>query len=127
MRSAKSGNEPHQPSSAAGDAADREQRLAARAMQRARDEAIASEHDRIAAGLAGAEFGETELARARRHVGEWVQNGTCSSWYANRWSEILSGPPAAVASRMRALAGDERRALFQNTPFGFLLSERVRD
>ena len=27
---------------------------------------------------------------------------------------------------MRGLAGDERKALLQNTPFGFLLSERVR-
>lgn len=109
-----------------GDAVERARRMEARAKQRLRQDVLASEHERIAAALANGEFGERELARAREQVAKWIRGATCGAWYAKRWSEILSGTPAAVAVRLRGLEADERRALVQNTPFGFLLTDRVR-
>ncbi len=84
------------------------------------------EHERIAAGLATSAIGENEMARAREQIRKWILGRTCSPWYASRWTEILAGPPIAVAGKLRDLEADERRALFQNTPFGFLLTDRVR-
>jgi hypothetical protein len=101
-------------------------RAEARAEQRVREELLASEHGRIAGALIAGEYGEQELVRAREQVAKWKRDGTCSSWYVKRWSEILFGPPSEVAMRMRGIEAGERRALYQNTPFGFLLSERVR-
>lgn len=113
------------------DRSDREEseralRSAARAGQRARDELLLSEHERIAVAFATAEYGVAELNRARDQVAKWVRDGTCSQWYAKRWSQILSGSPAAVAAQLRMLESEERMALVQNTPFGFLLAEQVR-
>lgn len=87
---------------------------------------LAAEHDRIARALSAREFGDRELARAREQVEKWRRDGTCSAWYVKRWSETLSGSPSEVAGRMHGLEAGERRALYQNTPFGFLLSEQVR-
>jgi hypothetical protein len=101
-------------------------RSAARAGQRARDELLLSEHERIAAAFASAKYGDAQLNRAREQVGKWIRDGTCSQWYAKRWSQILSGSPAAVAAQLRMLEAEERMALVQNTPFGFLLAKQVR-
>lgn len=101
-------------------------RAEARAKQRARDELLLSEHERIAIALANSEYGEAELARAREQVGKWERDQTCSLWYVRKWSQILLGAPGAVAERMRAIAPEERMALVQNTPFGFLLADQVR-
>ena len=126
MCSAKFQTDVERPVQSGGEEIERAHRTEARARQRAREDVLTSEHERIAMALADSEIGETELARARDQVAKWIRDRTCSSWYANRWSEILSGSPGDVAVRLRGLAGDERKALFQNTPFGFLLSERVR-
>lgn len=101
-------------------------RVEARARQRAREEMLVSEHDRIAARLVAGQIGERELVQARQRVAEWIRNGTCSPSYTKRWSKILSGRPNEVADRLRGINADWRNALFQNTPFGFLLTERVR-
>ena len=59
-------------------------------------------------------------------VAKWIRGRICSPRYSSRWAKILAGSPGTVASRLRALEKSERSALFQNTPFGFLLRDRVR-
>ncbi|MEW6690978.1 MAG: hypothetical protein AB1452_18030 [Pseudomonadota bacterium] len=126
MSGAKSRSNANLPVQSDRDAREDARRSEARAQQRARDELLLSEHERIAAELAAAKLGDPELARAREQVGKWRRDHTCSDWYVHRWTEILSGPPTAVAQRLRALEAGERMALVQNTPFGFLLAEQVR-
>lgn len=94
--------------------------------QQMRDELLVSEHARIAAAFADASYGIDELSRARNQVDKWMRDRTCSPWYVQKWSQMLLGTPAAVAEKMRAVDPEERMALFQNTPFGFLLADRVR-
>ena len=94
--------------------------------QRAYEARLAREHDRVAAGLALGALGAPDLVRARRQVARWVKQGTCSPWYARRWSEILAGKPAEAAARLLALEEGEQKALYQNTPFGFLVGARAR-
>jgi transcriptional regulator with XRE-family HTH domain len=96
-------------------------RAAARAAQRLREESLARAHERIAAKLAIGKAGPQALARARAQVAKWQEHGICSDWYVRRWNAILQGSPRRVAARLIDLEGPEARALFQNTPFGFLV------
>ncbi|MGH7186164.1 MAG: hypothetical protein ACREIB_07815, partial [Pseudomonadota bacterium] len=92
----------------------------------AKQDILVSEHERIAAALASSEIGERELAQARDQVAKWIRGATCSPRYVKRWSKILAGSPVEVADRLLEIEVEERNALFQNTPFGFLLTDRVR-
>lgn len=96
-------------------------RLEARARQRLRDESLALAHARIAARLALGEIGPPEIERARAQVAKWEEQRICSKWYVQRWRAILRGSGRSIASRLLALEPSDARALFQNTPFGFLV------
>lgn len=102
------------------------QRLEARAKQRLYEERLARAHERIAANLALGEIGTDAIARARAQVRKWDEQRICSKWYVERWSEILSGAAPKIAARLLALAPADAKALFQNTPFGFLVREQLR-
>lgn len=101
-------------------------RLEARAKQRLHEVRLARAHERIAAKLALGELGPEALARARAQVGKWQEQRICSDWYIGRWTEILRGPAARIASRLLELDPAEANALFQNTPFGFLVRPEMR-
>jgi HTH-type transcriptional regulator/antitoxin HipB len=96
-------------------------RSEARARQRLREERLARAHDRIAARLALGEIRADAIARARAQVAKWQAQRICSKWYVQRWTAILRGPARSIAARLLALEPADARALFQNTPFGFLV------
>ncbi len=50
----------------------------------------------------------------------------CSQWYIDQWNGILEGSGQQVAAKLARLAGADAQALFQNTPFGFLVREEMR-
>jgi transcriptional regulator with XRE-family HTH domain len=98
----------------------------ARSKQALYEEKLARAHDRIAALLALGEVGDEALERARAQVRKWHEHRICSDWYVARWNEILAGSPAGIAARIVALGKEDARALFQNTPFGFLVRDFLR-
>ena len=126
MNSAKRGERPRKSSVSGAEKLEHALRVEARARQHERDQARADEHERIAAGLEAGEMGERELIRAREQVAKWERHEICSHRYVEYWRAILAGSALEVARRMRGIEASERAALYQNTPFGFLLSERVR-
>jgi HTH-type transcriptional regulator/antitoxin HipB len=101
-------------------------RVEARGKQDLYEEKLASAHYRIAALLALGEISPGDINRARTQVRKWADEQICSSWYINRWSKILAGSGRQVASAMVALGKDDAKALFQNTPFGFLARQFLR-
>lgn len=100
--------------------------MQARAMQTLREEKLARAHDRIAALLALGKIAARDVERARSQVRKWAEQQICSQWYVDRWSVILAGPRREIAARMLALETQDARALFQNTPFGFLVRDFMR-
>jgi transcriptional regulator with XRE-family HTH domain len=102
------------------------ERVEARAAQRIREEKLGRAHERIAARLALGEIAPRDIERARGQVRKWAEQQICSRWYVDRWSEILAGEGPAIASRMLGLNAADAKALFQNTPFGFLVREELR-
>ena len=101
-------------------------RIEARAKQNLYEEKLARAHDRIAASLALGQIGAAEIERARGQVRKWEEHGICSRWYVDRWRAILDGTGRQAAAKLLALEKDDARALFQNTPFGFLVREYLR-
>jgi len=101
-------------------------RLQARADQRLREERLARAHERLAAKLALGGIGPADIARARAQVRKWEVQQICGSWYVRRWTAILRGSARRIAARLLALEPAESRALFQNTPFGFLVRGETR-
>lgn len=101
-------------------------RVEARANQTLRDEKLARAHDRIAAKLALGAIGAVEIGRARAQIRKWREAKLCSRWYVDSWTALLDGTGPQVAAKMLALGGEDARALFQNTPFGFLVREHLR-
>ncbi len=97
------------------------ERASARAQQAIREQKLARAHERIAAMLALDELGEQDLDRARAQVAKWSEHQLCSQWYVAQWTGILDGAPRDVAARLIRLAPGDAKALFQNTPFGFLV------
>ena len=92
-------------------------RLAARVAHAARVQAQRERHLRLAVQLAAdPRAARGRIERARRMVGLWRRNRTCSPQYIRRWTELLALPPAALALRMSSLA-DQEDALFQNSPW----------
>ena len=74
-------------------------------------------HLRLAAELtANPKKAGQKIAKAKRMVGLWARNKTCSPLYIRRWSELLALSPRELARRMATL-GDWEDALFQNTPW----------
>lgn len=100
--------------------------LEARAAQALREEKLARAHDRIAANLALGKVSARDVERARAQVRKWAEQQICSQWYADQWGAILAGPRREIAGRMLALEAEDARALFQNTPFGFLVRDFLR-
>lgn len=114
--------------------ADRDARVGARSMaqvvargrQDVYDEKLARAHDRIAAMLALNALDPGALEQARGQVRKWADQQICSQWYVDRWSGILAGSGRQVAQKILALDVQDARALFQNTPFGFLVRTFLR-
>lgn len=74
-------------------------------------------HLRLALELAGdPRSARRRIGAARRVVGLWAQNRTCSAFYIKRWSELLALPARELAGKMACL-GEWEDALFQNTPW----------
>ena len=95
-------------------------------MQTLREEKLARAHDRIAALLALGKIPVADVGRALNQVRKWADQQICSQWYVDRWSAILAGSRREIAARIIALEKEEARALFQNTPFGFLVRDFLR-
>jgi hypothetical protein len=98
----------------------------ARARQDLYEERLARAHERIAALLALGEVDPGALEQARGQVRKWAEQQLCSRWYVERWSAILEGAGPQVARNILALDKADAKALFQNTPFGFLVRAILR-
>jgi hypothetical protein len=101
--------------------------LQARAKQHQYEAKLARAHDRIAALLALETIDAADIERARGQVRKWSEQQICSRWYIERWSAILAGSSREIAANMLALDNDDAKALFQNTPFGFLARRYLRE
>ena len=98
----------------------------ARATKALHEEKLARAHERIAALLALGKIQASDVGRARSQVRKWADQQICSQWYVDRWSAILAGSRRQIASRIVELEKEDARALFQNTPFGFLVRDFLR-
>lgn len=98
----------------------------ARGRQDLYEEKLARAHERIAAMLALDAVNPGALEQARGQVRKWADQQICSQWYVDRWSGILAGTGAQVAQKILALEKQDAKALFQNTPFGFLVRTILR-
>lgn len=98
----------------------------ARFRQNLYEERLARAHDRIAARLALRQVRPAEIAKARNQVRKWGDRQICSQWYVDRWTALLAGSVREIASRILQLENEDAKALFQNTPFGFLVREYLR-
>lgn len=76
-------------------------------------------HLRLAIHLADDEAAAVALvARTRQRVALWRRNRSCSPFYIDRWSQVLSLPPREIAKQMAAL-GEWEDAMFQNSPWSW--------
>jgi len=98
----------------------------ARGRQDLYEEKLARAHERIAAMLALDAVGPDALEQARGQVRKWADQQICSQWYVDRWNDILAGAGREVAQKILALDKADAQALFQNTPFGFLVRAFLR-
>lgn len=99
-----------------------EERRRARLEQHARIEEQRNRHLRLAVRLAtDRQDAKMLIQKAKRVIGLWRKRKTCSPFYIERWSELLSLRPAELAQRMASL-GDWEDALFQNTPWSWAWS-----
>lgn len=101
-------------------------RSEARAKQSVYEEKLACAHYRIAGLLALGVIGRVDIERARGQVRRWADQHICSPWFIDRWNGILAGSGRQIASTMLSLGKDDARALFQNTPLGFLVRQQLR-
>ncbi len=101
-------------------------RLDARAKQGLHEERLARAHDRVATMLALDAAGPDAIERARSQVRKWADNHICSQWYVDQWGAILAGSGRDIALKMLRLEKSDAKALFQNTPFGFLVRGHMR-
>ncbi len=102
------------------------EQVQARAQQGLYEERLAGAHARLAALLALDLVDHGDLERARGQVRKWAEARICSQWYVDQWTSLLTGSGPQIASNILALGGDDARALFQNTPFGFLVRDYLR-
>ena len=101
-------------------------RAEARTRQRLHEEKLARTHGLIAARLALGTIPRADIERARKQVRKWTDQQICSQWYVDQWTHILSGSGRQIASKMIALGKADAEALFQNTPFGFIVRADLR-
>ena len=100
--------------------------IEARDGQRLYGERLARAHDRIAARLALDAMDLGDIERARDQVRKWADQHICSQWYVDEWTRILGGSGREIAAKMLALGKADSSALFQNTPFAFLVRRELR-
>ena len=101
------------------------ERIEARGKQRLYEEKLARAHERIAASLALGEIDAGAIGQAKDQVKKWSDQRICSQWYVDQWSKILEGSGAQIASKLLKLDKGDAKALYQNTPFGFLVKEQL--
>jgi hypothetical protein len=101
-------------------------RAQARARQDLYEHKLARAHDRIAARLALGAIDRADVERARKQVRKWADEKICSQWYVDQWTRILSGSRKEIAAKMIGLDRADSGALYQNTPFGFLVRADLR-
>lgn len=76
-------------------------------------------HLRLAIDLAEDDLrASAMIARACDRVELWRRKSSCSPFYIERWSELLSLPPRKLAKAMASL-GEWEDALFQNSPWSW--------
>lgn len=79
-------------------------------------------HLRLAIELADdARAAEPMIEKAKERVELWRRKRSCSPHYIERWSEVLSLPPARVAKAMASF-GEWEDAMFQNSPWSWAWS-----
>lgn len=84
-------------------------------------------HLRLAVELAADEqSASAKVAKARERVELWRSKKSCSPFYIERWSQLLSLPPKRIAKEMSSL-GEWEDALFQNSPWSWYGSEPAAD
>jgi len=104
------------PQIVAGPIPDAARRLA-REEQLRTTESRRARHLRLAIELAAEEpDAMTLVPRARERVELWRRAGSCSSFYIDRWAEILALPSREMAVAMASF-GDWEDAMFQNSPW----------
>jgi len=92
-------------------------RRLARDEQRTTTESRRARHLRLAVELAAEEPDAMALVpRARERVELWRRAGSCSTFYIDRWAQILALPPREMAVAMASF-GDWEDAMFQNSPW----------
>jgi hypothetical protein len=64
-----------------------------------------------------------KIARARERVALWRSKRSCSPFYIERWSRLLTLPPRKLAKAMASL-GEWEDAFFQNSPWSGTYSQR---
>ena len=101
-------------------------RIEARAKQGLYEQKLARAHERVAAMLAPDAVDPGAIKRARGQVRKWADNKICSQWYVDQWTGILAGSGRQIALKILKLEESAAKALFQNTPFGFLVREQMR-
>ena len=76
-------------------------------------------HLRLAIDLSGDEAAAAvKVAKARQRVELWRSNRSCSPFYIERWSKLLSLSPRQLAKEMSSL-GEWEDAMFQNSPWSW--------
>lgn len=76
-------------------------------------------HLRLALELGNDESAAGEkVAKARKRVELWRSQKSCSPFYIERWSKLLSLSPRKIAREMSSL-GEWEDALFQNSPWSW--------
>lgn len=106
------------PKMVEGGAAD-DARKQARLEQQNKLERQRSRHLRLAIHLADdKQAAPGMIARAKERVELWRRKRTCSPYYIERWSRLLSLPPRRMAKEMASL-GPWEDALFQNSPWSW--------
>ena len=103
-------------------------RRLARLEQGARVQAAREAHLRLAVLMLGdAAAGKPLIDDARKTVGVWRANKSCSPFYIESWEALLKGTVKEVGKSLGAI--DERwsNALLQNTPFSNILFQGSPD
>jgi transcriptional regulator with XRE-family HTH domain len=91
-------------------------------LARERDRSLQRRHAVLAARLLTAPGPKATalVVRARGVVDRWERERLCSSHYVSRWRSMLEGPVERVAQALLE-PSEWRDALFQNTPWAFVL------
>jgi transcriptional regulator with XRE-family HTH domain len=92
-------------------------RMVARLEQEKRLYQQRERHLRLALDLAADdEAAAAKIEKARERVELWRNKKSCSSFYIERWNQLLALPPRKIAREMSSF-GEWEDALFQNSPW----------